>query len=129
MRKARLSLDGGLLASVCNDQVCLICFCFCCSIVVILFFPSHTTHSLTHTHAHTPFFFHTKIKTARIWNFHSGEVKFDLRDHSHVVECVAWAPKAATLSINILVSGEVVRVCLFVCVCVCVCVCVMMMIE
>ena len=28
------------------------------------------------------------------------DVKVEMRDHDHVVECVAWAPEAATQAIN-----------------------------
>ena len=28
------------------------------------------------------------------------DLKVEMRDHDHVVECVAWAPEAATQAIN-----------------------------
>ena len=37
----------------------------------------------------------------------TGECKAELRDHDHVVECVAWAPEAATPSISAAAGMEV----------------------
>ena len=34
-------------------------------------------------------------QTVRVWVVASGECKVDLREHDHVVECVAWAPNCA----------------------------------
>ena len=31
------------------------------------------------------------VQTVRIWNAVSKECKMELRDHTHVVECIAWA--------------------------------------
>ena len=32
--------------------------------------------------------------------FPGKDVKVEMRDHDHVVECVAWAPEVATQAIN-----------------------------
>ena len=32
--------------------------------------------------------------------FSGKDVKVEMRDHDHVVECVAWAPEVATQAIN-----------------------------
>ena len=32
--------------------------------------------------------------------FAGKDVKVEMRDHDHVVECVAWAPEVATQAIN-----------------------------
>ena len=34
-------------------------------------------------------------QTVRIWAVSSGECKAELREHDHVVECIAWAPECA----------------------------------
>ena len=40
-------------------------------------------------------------KQSNIFIILSGkDVKMEMRDHDHVVECVAWAPEAATQAIN-----------------------------
>ena len=32
------------------------------------------------------------LQTVRVWVVATKEVKSDLRDHDHVVECISWAP-------------------------------------
>lgn len=44
-------------------------------------------------------------QTARIWHIGTRECRHELRAHDHVVECVAWAPEAATGYVNEAVSG------------------------
>jgi len=39
-------------------------------------------------------------QTVRVWVAGGKDVKMEMRDHDHVVECVAWAPEAATQAIN-----------------------------
>jgi len=39
-------------------------------------------------------------QTIRIWMASGKDTKCELRDHDHVVECIAWAPEAASQSIN-----------------------------
>jgi platelet-activating factor acetylhydrolase IB subunit alpha len=39
-------------------------------------------------------------QTVRVWVVASGDCKVELRDHDHVVECVAWAPETAVCHIN-----------------------------
>ena len=39
-------------------------------------------------------------QTVRIWATASKECKNELREHDHVVECIAWAPEAATAAIK-----------------------------
>jgi len=39
-------------------------------------------------------------QTVRIWVVATKECKAELREHEHVVECVAWAPESAHPSIN-----------------------------
>jgi len=34
-------------------------------------------------------------QTVRVWQVETKECKIELRDHDHVVECIAWAPEAA----------------------------------
>ena len=38
--------------------------------------------------------------TIRVWSTDTKECKMDLREHEHVVECLAWAPESAASSIN-----------------------------
>ena len=47
------------------------------------------------------------IQTVRVWTIANKECKAELRDHDHVVECVAWAPQVAHAAINDAVAGEV----------------------
>ncbi|KOX75516.1 Lissencephaly-1 like protein [Melipona quadrifasciata] len=39
-------------------------------------------------------------QTVRVWHVATKETKVELRDHEHVVECIAWAPDSARASIN-----------------------------
>jgi WD40 repeat protein len=39
-------------------------------------------------------------QTVRVWATASKECKVELRDHDHVVECIAWAPDSASSAIN-----------------------------
>lgn len=39
-------------------------------------------------------------QTVRVWVTASKECKTELRDHDHVVECIAWAPDSAYAHIN-----------------------------
>jgi len=39
-------------------------------------------------------------QTVRVWQAGGKDCKSELREHEHVVECVAWAPEAATQAIN-----------------------------
>ena len=39
-------------------------------------------------------------QTVRVWVAGGKDVKMEMRDHDHVVECVAWAPEVATQAIN-----------------------------
>merc|ERR1712226_787287 len=44
-------------------------------------------------------------QTVRIWNVVTKECKFELRDHSHVVECITWAPEKSNQSMKPGASG------------------------
>ena len=71
----RVSLDGNLLASCSNDQT------------VRVWQAGGGSHHY--------------LVNSQIFIFLSGkDVKMEMRDHDHVVECVAWAPEAATQAIN-----------------------------
>lgn len=39
-------------------------------------------------------------QTVRVWIVTTKECKLELREHDHVVECVAWAPESASPAIN-----------------------------
>lgn len=39
-------------------------------------------------------------QTVRVWVVASKECKAELREHDHVVECIAWAPESANPAIN-----------------------------
>ena len=39
-------------------------------------------------------------QTVRVWAAGGKDVKCEMRDHDHVVECIAWAPESATQAIN-----------------------------
>jgi len=39
-------------------------------------------------------------QTICVWAAASKECKVELRDHDHVVECIAWAPDNASTAIN-----------------------------
>ncbi len=42
-----------------------------------------------------------------MWNYATGEMKGEYREHTHVVEAVCWAPLASHEAINELATGEV----------------------
>ena len=35
------------------------------------------------------------FQQVRVWNVQTNQCDMELRDHDHVIECVAWAPKTA----------------------------------
>ncbi len=39
------------------------------------------------------------FQTVRVWVVATRECKAELREHEHVVECVAWAPESAYANI------------------------------
>jgi len=39
-------------------------------------------------------------QTCRVWAVATKECKAELREHEHVVECIAWAPETAHPAIN-----------------------------
>lgn len=39
-------------------------------------------------------------QTVRVWALQTKDCKLELREHDHVVECLAWAPESATGAIN-----------------------------
>jgi platelet-activating factor acetylhydrolase IB subunit alpha len=39
-------------------------------------------------------------QSVKLWNYSSGKEESELLGHSHVVECIAWAPAESTASIN-----------------------------
>ena len=39
-------------------------------------------------------------QSVKIWATETKECKADLREHDHVVECIAWAPETATAAIR-----------------------------
>ena len=40
------------------------------------------------------------LQTVRVWVVGTKECKLELREHDHVVECIAWAPESASSAIN-----------------------------
>lgn len=40
------------------------------------------------------------FQTVRVWVIGTKECKLELREHDHVVECIAWAPESAAAAIN-----------------------------
>lgn len=46
-------------------------------------------------------------QTVRVWVVASKECKAELREHEHVVECIAWAPENAHSTILEATSSEV----------------------
>ena len=40
------------------------------------------------------------FQTVRVWVVATKDCKAELREHEHVVECVAWAPESAHAAIN-----------------------------
>lgn len=45
-------------------------------------------------------------QTVRIWVTATTECKMELREHEHVVECIAWAPESAQPTINEAISVD-----------------------
>ena len=45
-------------------------------------------------------YFNFIFQTVRVWVTATKECKAELREHEHVVECIAWAPESAQPSIN-----------------------------
>merc|ERR1719510_927159 len=39
-------------------------------------------------------------QTVRVWVYETKECKMELREHDHVVECIAWAPESAIPAIK-----------------------------
>ena len=46
-------------------------------------------------------------QTVRVWVTATKECKAELREHEHVVECIAWAPDTAAPAILEAAGGEV----------------------
>lgn len=46
-------------------------------------------------------------QTVRVWVVASKECKAELREHEHVVECIAWAPESAHPTILEATGSEV----------------------
>lgn len=46
-------------------------------------------------------------QTVRVWVVATAECKVELREHDHVVECIAWAPEAAHSFVNEAVNTDV----------------------
>lgn len=46
-------------------------------------------------------------QTVRVWVVASKECKAELREHEHVVECIAWAPESAYPTILEATGSEV----------------------
>ncbi|XP_033119059.1 lissencephaly-1 homolog [Anneissia japonica] len=46
-------------------------------------------------------------QTVRVWAVSSKECKAELREHDHVVECIAWAPECAHPVINEAIGAEI----------------------
>ena len=40
------------------------------------------------------------LQTVRVWVVATKECKAELREHKHVVECIAWAPESAQPAIS-----------------------------
>ncbi len=40
------------------------------------------------------------FQTVRVWAVSTKECKAELREHDHVVECLAWAPESAVPAIR-----------------------------
>lgn len=47
------------------------------------------------------------MQTLRVWVVATKECKLELREHDHVVECVAWAPETAYPTLNEIKGVEV----------------------
>lgn len=50
-------------------------------------------------------------QTVRVWVVASKECKAELREHEHVVECIAWAPENAHSTILEATGSEVLVTC------------------
>lgn len=50
-------------------------------------------------------------QTVRVWVVASKECKAELREHEHVVECIAWAPENAHSTILEATGSEVLGTC------------------
>jgi len=46
-------------------------------------------------------------QSVHVWVVSSGECKAELREHDHVVECIAWVPDSAAGSVNEAAGYEV----------------------
>lgn len=46
-------------------------------------------------------------QTVRVWVVANGECKVELREHEHVIECIAWASEAAHPYINEALGNDV----------------------
>lgn len=46
-------------------------------------------------------------QTVRVWVVANGECKVELREHEHVVECIAWASESAHTYINEALGNDV----------------------
>ena len=79
----RVSLDGNLLASCSNDQTVRV-------------------WQAGGGHHYNIFYLLLTIDYSykKYFLLPGKDVKVEMRDHDHVVECVAWAPEAATQAIN-----------------------------
>jgi hypothetical protein len=55
----------------------------------------------------TVFVFSPYLQTVRVWVTATRDCKVELREHEHVVECIAWAPQSARQSINEAAGHEV----------------------
>jgi len=51
--------------------------------------------------------FFSLLQTVRVWVTATKECKAELREHEHVVECIAWAPEASHSDINEAVNTDV----------------------
>ncbi len=47
-----------------------------------------------------------------MWAVNTKECKMELREHDHVVECIAWAPETALAAIKEAASAQV-NICYF----------------
>ena len=45
-------------------------------------------------------------QTVRVWAVATGECKAELREHEHVVECIAWANESSMPFINEAIGNE-----------------------
>ncbi|CAN0474420.1 unnamed protein product, partial [Ectocarpus sp. 12 AP-2014] len=81
VRRVALSDDGEMLASCGNDH----------SVKVSkTSFSPHDPYPYTFLYLSPP-----PVPPAKVWSVHSGQCLHDLREHTHVVESVAFAPESA----------------------------------